>query len=348
MGNSFICSSGLKVEYVQDLDLGMDLVPLPLEKQQLRKLGLKSAPRGNGKQQGVGRVAKFRQTASCLGNCPILGSQSLVSGRRALSQPIPQGFVLVLFHVHIRGKQDESREKMEVFPTWGGESLTNFIGLYSLEVLAESIEAQGWWDWFNKHKSSPSCSIMSPELLSYTSGASGRGVETDQMLQHLRLMRFKTFFLPLQTYSLLSWAAINRVVLIEEKETKTKNKTRKQKPLPLVNIERLKMIALIDVDRVGRRLAKCTHSSCCPRPGARGRWLQAGYRVGSSLVEPTSHLGYKGRTGLVARPRLAFGQQPCFLKDKTQLGEQAPQGSTPEGVREWLGQGRQVRKRISI
>lgn len=33
MGNSFIGSSGLKVEYVQDLDLGMDLVPLPLEKQ---------------------------------------------------------------------------------------------------------------------------------------------------------------------------------------------------------------------------------------------------------------------------------------------------------------------------
>lgn len=232
MGNSFICSSGLKVEYVQDLDLGMDLVPLPLEKQQLRKLGLKSAPRGNGKQQGVGRVAKFRQTASCLGNCPILGSQSLVSGRRALSQPIPQGFVLVLFHVHIRGKQDESREKMEVFPTWGGESLTNFIGLYSLEVLAESIEAQGWWDWLNKHKSSPSCSIMSPELLSYTSGASGRGVETDQMLQHLRLMRFKTFFLPLQTYSLLSWAAINRVVNNRGKRNKNKKQNQKTKTPP--------------------------------------------------------------------------------------------------------------------
>ena len=73
------------------------------------------------------------------------------------------------------------------------------------------------------------------------------------MLQHSRLMRFKTFFLPLQTYTLLSWVAINRVVLIEEKETKTKNKTRKQKPLPLVNIERLKMIALIRCGQGGQK-----------------------------------------------------------------------------------------------
>ena len=40
--------------------------------------------------------------------------------------------------------------------------------------------------------------------ISYISGASAGGVETDQMLQHSRLMRFKTFFLPLQTYTLLS------------------------------------------------------------------------------------------------------------------------------------------------
>lgn len=33
MENNFIDSSGLKVEYVQDLDLGMDLILLPFEKQ---------------------------------------------------------------------------------------------------------------------------------------------------------------------------------------------------------------------------------------------------------------------------------------------------------------------------
>lgn len=36
---------------------------------------------------------------------------------------------------------DESREKMEAFPYSGGGSLTNSIGLYSLEVHAESMEA---------------------------------------------------------------------------------------------------------------------------------------------------------------------------------------------------------------
>lgn len=98
-------------------------------------------------------MANVRQTTPCLDNCPILGSHSLVSGLRALSRPIPRGFVLVFFHVHIRGKLDESRETMEVFPTWGGESLANSIGLYSLEVHAEFMEAQGWWDWFSKHRS---------------------------------------------------------------------------------------------------------------------------------------------------------------------------------------------------
>lgn len=86
-------------------------------------------------------MAKVRQTTPCLDNCPILGSHSLVSGLRALSQPVPRGFVLVLFLVHIRGKLDESREKMEAFPTRGGGSLTSSIGLYSLEVHAESMEA---------------------------------------------------------------------------------------------------------------------------------------------------------------------------------------------------------------
>ena len=126
-------------------------------------------------------------------------------------------------------------------------------------------------------------------------------------------MRFKTFFLPLQTYTLLSWAAINRVVLIEEKETKTKNKTRKQKPLPLVNIERLKMIALIRCGQVGRRLAMCTHSSCCPWPGARGRWLWAGYRAGSSLVEPTSHPGLQGKDNSGGKAQTGFWSAVMFL-----------------------------------
>lgn len=59
-------------------------------------------------------MAKFRQTTSCLDTCPILGFLSLVSGLRPLGQPIPRGFVLVLFHVHAKGKQEEGMEKMEV------------------------------------------------------------------------------------------------------------------------------------------------------------------------------------------------------------------------------------------
>lgn len=125
---------------MQDLGLGMDLILLPFEKQYVRKLGLKSTPRGNSKQVGVGRMAKVRQTTSGLSNCLILGSLSLLSGLRALSQPIPKGFVLVLFHVFTRGKQDEDREKMELFSTWSGESLTNSIGLYNHEVHTKSIE----------------------------------------------------------------------------------------------------------------------------------------------------------------------------------------------------------------
>lgn len=60
-------------------------------------------------------MANLRLTTSCLDNCPVLGFLSLVSGLRALSQPIPRGFVLV-FHVNIRGKQKEGREKMGGFP----------------------------------------------------------------------------------------------------------------------------------------------------------------------------------------------------------------------------------------
>lgn len=135
--------------------------------------------------------------------------------------------------------------------------------------------------------------------------ATGGGAETDVPALKV-FMRFKTFFLPLQTYTLLSWAAINRVVLIEEKETKTKNKTRKQKPLPLDNIGRLKMIALIRCGQGGQKARQvCTHSSCCPQPGARGRWLWAGCRAGSSLVEPTSHLGLQGK--------ITLGQGPGWL-----------------------------------
>lgn len=129
-----------------------------------------------------------------------------------------------------------------------GESLTNSISLYNPEVHIESIERHrdGRIGLANTGPS-PSCSFKSPELLSYTSGASelrfglphlkapevwmatGGGAETDQMLQHSRFMRSKTFFLPLQTYTLFSWAAINRFVLIEEKtknkKTKPENKT---------------------------------------------------------------------------------------------------------------------------
>lgn len=54
-----------------------------------------------------------------------------------------------------------------------GESLTDSIGLYSREVHAESIERHrdGRIGLANTGPS-PSCSVKSPELLSYTSGAS--------------------------------------------------------------------------------------------------------------------------------------------------------------------------------
>lgn len=57
--------------------------------------------------------------------------------------------------------------------------------------------------------------------------ATGRRVETDSRdksdapaLQVHEIS--KPFFLPFQTYTLLSWATINRVVLIEEKNNNNK------------------------------------------------------------------------------------------------------------------------------
>lgn len=70
---------------------------------------MNSTPRENGEHVGVGRVAKLRQTTSCLKNCLILSSYSFVSSLRALSQPTPRGYGLI-FHVHTRGKQDEDRK----------------------------------------------------------------------------------------------------------------------------------------------------------------------------------------------------------------------------------------------
>lgn len=136
---------------------------------------------------------------------------------------------------------------MEAFPTQGWRITDQFTGLYNHEVHAESIERHrdGRIGLANTAPS-PSCSIKSPELLSYTSGASelqfrvppaegSRGQDGHWWGSRDRLdvpalkvfMRFKTFFLPLQTYTLLSWAAINRVVLTEKKETKTKPENKK-------------------------------------------------------------------------------------------------------------------------
>lgn len=54
------------------------------------------------------------------------------------------------------------------------------------------------------------------------------------------------------------------------------------------------------------------HSSSSPQPEARGRWLQAGCRAvsgcvwGSSLGEPTSHLGCKGNKTTVGQGPAGF------------------------------------------
>lgn len=117
-------------------------------------------------------MAKVRQTTSCLKNCLILSSYSLVSRLRALSQPTPRGYGLI-FHVLTRGKQDGDREKMEVFPTWGEESLTSSIGISNPEVHAESMQRhRDGMIGLSNTGPSPFCSIKSPELLTYTSGAS--------------------------------------------------------------------------------------------------------------------------------------------------------------------------------
>lgn len=119
MENNFTGSSRMRVECVQDLGLGMDLILHPFEKQYLRMLGLTSTPRGNGEQVGAGRTAKIRQKTSRVDNSPILGSSSLISALRTVRQPIPKGFILVLFHLHSRGKQDEKQGKDGGFPYVG-------------------------------------------------------------------------------------------------------------------------------------------------------------------------------------------------------------------------------------
>lgn len=120
------------------------------------------------------------------------------------------------------------------------------------------------------------------------------------MLQHSRLLSVKLLFLHSQ-HTLLSWAAINRVTL------RGKRNKQKTTPLPLIDTERLKNDCTSQMwARWPGGLPRAhTHPSCCPQPEARGRQLQAGCRVGSSLVEPTSHLGLQGKNSCGARSRLA-------------------------------------------
>lgn len=140
-------------------------------------------------------------------------------------------------------------------------------------------------------------------------------------------MRFKTFFLPLQTYTLLSWAAINRV-LIEEKETKTKNKTRKQKPLPLVNIERLKMIALIRCGQGGQK-ARHVHTFLL-LPMAWGQrqvavgWLQSGVLSGGAH-KPSRTAGERQLWG--QGPDWPWVSSHVSLRATLSMGVGLPQGA---------------------
>lgn len=223
----------------------------------------------------------------------------------------PPGFVLVLFHVHTRGKHKD-REKMEVSPTWVRESLTNSIGLYNHEVHVESMERYKDSRTGLKNMSLSFLLHQVPEItthqmtLSYSPGlaqpralevwvATGRTDRSDA--PGLRFMRFKTDTLPLETNTLLSWAAINRVALIEERETKTKNKTRKQKSLPLDNTERLKMIALIRYGQGGqeaRRVHTFPLAAHSLRPEVGGSRLAAEW--GPLWWSPQATWGYKGKT----------------------------------------------------
>lgn len=186
-----------------------------------------------------------------------------------------------------------------MFPIWGRESLTHSIGLSNQKVRAESMERHsdgsirltnactspnapsGCQNSHPTHQIPLSNSPGVPPAEG-PGGLGGRYWNRDrQMLQHSRFVRFKIDILPLQTYSLHSWAAINRVVLIEEKETKNKTKQYQKTKTPPSRQHRLKMIALIRCGQGGQEACRVhTYSSCCPQPEARGRWLQAGCRAG--------------------------------------------------------------------
>lgn len=143
MENNFTGSSRMRVGCVQDLGLGMDSILHPFGKQYLRTLGLMSTPRGNGEQAGAGRTAKVRQNTSRLDNGPILGSSSLVSALRTRVSPSPRGLSGSSSICTPGENRMKNRGKTEVFPSWGGVSLTSSIGLYNHEVHAESMERQG-------------------------------------------------------------------------------------------------------------------------------------------------------------------------------------------------------------
>jgi hypothetical protein len=90
-----------------------------------------------------------------------------------------------------------------------------------------------------------------------------------------------------------------------------------------------------------------TYSSCCPLPKARGRQLQDGCRAGSSLVEPTNHLGIQGKDNCGVRTRLVQVNSQVSLRTHLARGVGLPQGALG-GMKTWLGQGGQLRKGISI
>lgn len=128
-------------------------------------------------QPGVGRMAKVRQTTPCLANCPILGSHSLVSGLRALSQPVPR----VWSWSSSTGTSGENQ--MRAGKRWR-------LSLHGVEdhwplPLASTILRSMLNPWRHRDGGiglantgpSPDCSTRF-----YTSGVSAGGEETDQML----------------------------------------------------------------------------------------------------------------------------------------------------------------------
>lgn len=159
-------------------------------------------------------MAKVNQKTSCLDNCPILGSPSLVSALRALSQPSPGGLSWSF------SKCTPGENRMKAGKRWRFSLLR--VEKHWPIPLASTIMRSMLNPWrgtgvaglFSKHRSLsfllhkvPRITVLYYQVpLGYSPGLPNPralevwvttdywGVETDQMLQHSKFMRFKPFF----------------------------------------------------------------------------------------------------------------------------------------------------------